>query len=193
MSLDFFNRIVNKKIKEKVDIPLVKRGEIKKLTFNLGKKNLRRSLSDLLSDISPLGVQWVLEVPSSDGSEAYIVRTNRPSMRSNYDDVFGYGGRRHGMVTARHIVEDHYIELDNYHESNLLTEWFNGVRGDLGYHHHNKKNLTLILVNRGGTIEEKWSLIGTLPKSIQYHCEGPLDNNITCGITLSVDHVSLTT
>jgi hypothetical protein len=189
MNLDFFNR----KIKKKSDISLVKRGDIKKHSFNLKKKNLRRSLSDLLSDISPLGVQWVLEVPSPNGSEAYVVRTNRPSMRSNYDDVFGYGGRGHGMVAARHIVEDHYIELDNYHESNLLTEWFNSVRGDLGYHPNNKKNLTLMLVNRGGTIEERWSLIGALPTSIQYHCESHLDNNITCGITLSLEHISLTT
>lgn len=189
MNLDIFN----KKIKKRLDVPLVKKGDVKKHSFNLKKKNLNRSLPELLSDISPLGVKWVLEVPSPNGSEAYIVRTNRPTMRSNYDDIFGYGGRHHGIVRPKHKIEDHYVEFDNYHESGLLTEWFNNVRGDLGYHHNNKKNLTLILVNRGGTIEERWSLIGVLPSSIQYHCESHLDNNITCGVTLSIDHASLTT
>lgn len=175
-----FNNKASKK-----DISFIKKDTIKKLELNYKKQNLGRSLDQLLREMPPLGVCWILEVPFAGGHEAYYVKTNRPQM-TRYTDF----DNSHRLAFGRDTWDDLYIEFDNWSEGRRLTEWFQNVIGNDGYAFSYKKNMTLSLRDRNG-IMEQWHLVGCFPTEIRYHQEMVSFNQpdeITCGVSFRIDH-----
>ena len=175
----------------KKDISFIKKDTIKKLELNYKKQNLGRPLDQLLRDMPPLGVRWILEVPFDGGHEAYYVKTNRPQVNNYRDEYFEFGGR---PVIGRQQWDELYVEFDNWSEGRRLTEWFQNTMGNDGYAFNYKKNMTLSLRDRNGVMEQ-WHLVGCFPNEIRYHQDMVSFNQpdeITCGVSFSIDHARLT-
>ena len=172
------------------DISFVKKDTIKRLKLNYEKQNLGRPLDQLLREMPPLGVCWILEVPFAGGHEAYYVKTSRPQLQMESDFFHGRFGYEQPMI-ARQEWGELYVEFNNWSEGRRLTEWFqNTIDGRTGYVNGYKKNMTLSLRDRTGVLEQ-WYLVGCFPTEIRYHQDMVSFNQpdeITCGVSFSIDH-----
>src|SRR6056300_366270 len=99
----------------KKDISFIKKDTIKKLELNYKKQNLGRPLDQLLREMPPLGVCWILEVPFAGGHEAYYVKTSRPELRVERDFFHGRFGYEQPMM-GRQEWGELYVEFDNWSE-----------------------------------------------------------------------------
>jgi len=183
----------NKK-EPKKDISFIKKDTIKKLELNYKKQNLGRPLDQLLREMPPLGVCWILEVPFAGGHEAYYVSTNRPQLNMEADFLRGSFGYEQRMVSRQEWGEL-YVEFNNWSEGRRLTEWFQSTMDGNGYVNGYKKNMTLSLRDRTGVLEQ-WHLVGCFPTEIRYHQDMVSFNQpdeITCGVSFRIDHARVNT
>jgi hypothetical protein len=191
--MDLFMRQFNNKAPKKY-ISFVKKDTIKKLELNYKKQNLGRPLDQLLREMPPLGVCWILEVPFAGGHEAYYVKTNRPQLNTQVRDfTYGRYGYEQPMV-GRYDWSELYVEFDNWSEGRRLTEWFQSTMdGRTGYVNSYKKNMTLTLRDRTGVLEQ-WHLVGCFPSEIRYHQDMVSFNQpdeIICGVSFRIDHARI--
>jgi hypothetical protein len=175
------------------DISFIKK-DIKKLDLDYQRQNIGRPLEQLLIDMPPMGVCWILEVPYVGGREAYYVSANRPelTMNSNFD-LGPYGYEQPMAYHGRREWGELYVEFRNWAEGRRLTDWFKYVMdGRDGRVTPYKKNMTLTLMDRGGVIE-KWHLVGCIPTEIRYHQDGAWNDptDVTCGVSFHIDHANI--
>lgn len=176
------------------DVSFIKKSTLKKLELNYEKQNLGRPLDQLLREMPPLGVCWVLEVPFTGGHEAYYVKTNRPQINSRINREFGLGrfGYEQPMI-GRADWSELYVEFDNWFEGRRLTDWFRQCGTTGRDYNPSKKNMTLTLRDRTGVLEQ-WHLVGCFPTEIRYHQDMVSFNQpdeITCGVSFNIDHARL--